>query len=97
MGKFKTHLKCKKNEMIELCPICNSLQKSQDEQPQMGTHVFTIVFECGTEIDFPIGYDGAEYGVTCTGEVKRFDMEDMLNRMSNSKKQAIAKELKEKW
>ena len=96
MGAFKTHLKLKKTEMIHECPICNSLPVPEVEQPQAGTHVFTRVFSCSTEIDFPIGYDGAEYGVTCTGEVKRFEMPD-ISKMSDAQRQKLQKIFKEKW
>ena len=96
MGKFKTHLKLKKNEMIHECPICGSLQVEEEKQPQSGTHMFTRAFNCGTEIDFPIGYDGAEYGVTCTGEIKRFELPD-FRTMSNAEKQRMKDILKKAW
>ena len=73
MGAFNKHLRCHKNQTIELCPLCNSLQKPKDEWPESGTHVFTIPYECGTQIDFPIGHNGATYGVTCDGEIKRIE------------------------
>ena len=72
MGKFNKHLECKKHDTIELCPICNSMKKPHSEWPEMGTHAFTIPYDCGTEIDYPIGSNGAMYGVSCDGQVKRF-------------------------
>ena len=37
------------------CPICKlDNELPLEEQPQPGTHAYTIVFQCGTEIDFPI-------------------------------------------
>jgi len=96
MGKFKKHLKCKKTETIELCPICNCFPIEEDMQPQAGTHMFTRVYECLTEIDFPIGYDGAEYGVTCNGEIKR-SKEFQMHELSNAAKQKLSKIFKEKW
>jgi len=96
MGKFMKHLKCKKTETIELCPICNSFPIEEDMQPQAGTHMFTRVYECLTEIDFPIGYDGAEYGVTCNGEIKRFEMPE-VNKISNAEKQHNDIKSKEDW
>jgi hypothetical protein len=68
MDKF---LECKSSEIFDRCPICTSKIESR---PQAGTHAFTIIYECGTEIDYPIGHDGASYGATCTGEIERFDM-----------------------
>lgn len=72
MGKFNQHLECPKHDTLDVCPICNSLQKPRSEWPESGTHAFTIPYECGTEIDYPIGSNGAMYGVSCNGEVKRF-------------------------
>lgn len=88
MGKFNKHLRCHKNSTIDECPICASQPIAQDLQPQSGTHVFTKVYECGTEIDFPIGYNGAEYGVSCNGEVKRrdFDKESIEKYLKNKDK-----------
>lgn len=77
MGKFNIHLECPKNDTIELCPICNSMKKPQSEWPEGGTHAFTIPYECGTEIDYPIGHNGALYGVTCTGEVQRYKQPEL--------------------
>lgn len=67
-------LDCKKDETIEVCPICGAEQVNDQQWPQSGTHAFTIPYECGTEIDYPIGYDGATYGVSCNGEVKRITL-----------------------
>lgn len=65
-------LKCPSNETISNCPICDSDQIPSDDWPQAGTHIFTIPYKCGTEIDYPIGHEGATYGSTCDGKVKRY-------------------------
>jgi len=68
------NLKCDKGTTIGVCPICKSNQMDDKYWPVSGTHVFTIPYECGTEIDYPIGHNGAQYGVTCDKMVKRFVM-----------------------
>ena len=67
-------LECNSDELIDECPICKANKKHEGEWPQAGTHVFTVIYECNTEIDYPIGHDGADYGVTCDGKIKRFVM-----------------------
>lgn len=79
------NLECKSTEIINSCPICNSEIKSR---PESGTHAFTIIYECGTEIDYPIGHDGASYGASCNGKIKRFVMPKIkiTNEMRESMK-----------
>ena len=81
-------LDCPKDETIELCPICNSPKKPTDEWPESGTHIFTIPYECGTEIDYPIGYEGASYGATCDGKVKKYTMP----KITKEEKEKLLKE-----
>lgn len=71
-------LDCKGTETIEECPICGQLPIPEELQPEAGTHAFTIIYKCSTEIDFPIGYDGAVFGATCDGKIKRFDLSALL-------------------
>lgn len=78
---YVKYLECPKYETIELCPICGSEQKEQSEWPQSGTHVFTIPYECGTELDYPIGHEGATFGVTCDGNVKRYVMPEITDEI----------------
>ena len=86
-------LECSKNEAIDQCPICNADMLDDMYWPQAGTHAFTIPYECGTEIDYPIGYDGASYGVKCDGSLKRFEMPD-VSKMSEEKKKILREILK---
>jgi len=86
-------LECSKNDIILVCPICKAERKDEDEWPEGGTHAFTIPYECGTEIDYPIGYDGASYGVKCDGSLKRFEMPD-VSKMSEEKKKILREILK---
>ena len=51
------------------CPICDA--KRTEEQPEYSMHAFTLIYECGTEIDYPIGHVGAMYGASCDGKFKR--------------------------
>jgi len=37
------------------CPICGTDKIQESKQPPSGTHVFTVIYECGSEVDFPIG------------------------------------------
>ncbi len=60
------------------CPICGSILTPSDTWPQSGTHVFTKVFECGTEVDCAISEGPEEVGSTCDGSIKRFDMKEFL-------------------
>lgn len=39
------------------CPICGKPEVEEDKQPQPGTHIITLVYECGTEVDYPLGSD----------------------------------------
>ena len=73
--KHPEFLDCKKEDVITRCPICNSGLKMN--QPDSGTHITTREYACGTEIDYPIGHDGATYGATCDGEIKRFVMPEI--------------------
>lgn len=75
-------LDCKSNETIKVCPICGQLPVADELQPESGTHAFTIIFKCSTEIDFPIGHDGAFFGRTCNGKIKRFDLSALLRGMN---------------
>jgi len=70
-----TYLEIDKYETFKACPICGS---GIANRPESGTHAFTIVYVCGTEIDYPIGQDGALYGKTCDGRIKRFDLKAFL-------------------
>jgi len=51
-----------------ICPICNKGKALPNEkQPQPGTHAYTIVYDCGTKIDYAYGYDDyEEVTVKCT-------------------------------
>ena len=51
------------------CPICDADQKIK--QPEPSLHAFTLIYECGTEVDYPLGQVGASFGVSCDGKVKR--------------------------
>ncbi len=57
------------------CPICE--RKEKKEQPQSGTHCYTTVFECGTELDFIIGEEGYEFSQRCDQPRKRSFMEQL--------------------
>ncbi len=38
---------------VKKCPICESGSLLPDEkQPQSGTHAYTLIYSCGTEIDY---------------------------------------------
>ena len=65
-------LSCSKDKIIEHCPICNAISSDKETQPQAGTHVFTIIYACGTEIDYPIGHEGVSLGKTCDNTITRF-------------------------
>ena len=55
--------------VYNVCPICEA--ERTNEQPEYSLHAFTLIYECGTEIDYPIGHIGAMYGASCDGKVKR--------------------------
>lgn len=63
--------------VFELCPICGAGREPEEKQPQSGTHAFTMIHKCGTEVDYPIGQIGASFGATCDGKVKRIDYSKM--------------------
>lgn len=83
---MEVHLECKSTETFLLCPICSS---KISDKPEPGTHAFTFVYECGTEIDYPMGCDGAMYGATCTGEIKRFVMPEV--KITDEMREAMRK------
>lgn len=39
------------------CPICGEPEVEDDKQPQPGTHIITVLYECGAKVDFPLGSD----------------------------------------
>ena len=67
-------IECGRLEIIPKCPICDKGLQKDSKQPEYGTHVFTKVYKCGTEIDYPMGNSGARYGVSCDNRFKRFVM-----------------------
>ncbi len=67
--------------VYETCPLCESEQNI--DQPTYGTHAFTICYGCGSEIDYPIGYKGASWGVSCDGKHKRFKMPEIRKKDGN--------------
>ena len=72
------------------CPVCNEgTILPDDQQPQPGTHAYTIVFDCGTEIDYAYGDDNpedVEPSHKCT-DGKKQSMKEMLDEMfKNSQK-----------
>ena len=75
--KHPEFLENSKEETIFNCPICGSIQISCHDWPEPSLHGFTVPHLCGTEIDYPIGHDGATYGCTCDGEIKRFVMPEI--------------------
>lgn len=58
------------------CPICNAPESY--EQPQSGTHCYTTVFTCGTEIDACYGSDEWEYSQRCDEPRRRSFMDKLL-------------------
>lgn len=90
------YLECKSTETIKECPICGALPKHQDEWPESGTHAFTIPYNCGTEIDFPMGHDGATMGVSCDGKHERtvLDFTKLVKTLSPEDKAKIHELLK---
>lgn len=59
------------------CPICG--EKESKNQPQSGTHCYTTVFECGTELDFIYNDpDYQEFSQRCDQPHKRSFMEELM-------------------
>lgn len=70
--------------MKSTCPICDSLES--EDQPQAGTHGYTIVYECGTRIDKAIGYpEYSEFAQKCDEPLKSTNKE-ILEKILSSKK-----------
>ena len=38
-----------------VCPICGKPEMEEDKQPQPGTHIITVIYECGSKLDYPLG------------------------------------------
>jgi len=38
-----------------VCPICGKPKMEEDKQPQPGTHIITVIYECGSELNYPLG------------------------------------------
>lgn len=51
----------------EICPTCGSTPKSEDEQPQSGSHGYTMVYECGLGLTKVIGQPDAHESSPCGG------------------------------
>lgn len=58
-----------KDQVLTSCPLCGS--DLAIKQPQPGTHVFTIKYKCGSEIDYPFIGKGYLWGVSCDGKISR--------------------------
>jgi len=93
--KENDFLECPKNGNIEKCPICNSMQVAYHKWPESGTHVFTIPYECGTEIDYPMGHHGCSFGVKCDGTLKRFEMPEIPKVLPDETKETLYDLLKD--
>lgn len=39
------------------CPICGEPEVEEDKQPQAGTHIITVLYECGAKVDYLLGSD----------------------------------------
>lgn len=44
-----------------LCPVHNKKLLPDDDQPEHGTHMFTIIYECECTIDVPLTGDSVLY------------------------------------
>ena len=63
------------------CPYCKSgIPLPDNEQPQAGTHAFTIVYDCGTEYDFGFGEAEGILSHKCT-DGKKVSMEESIKLM----------------
>ena len=69
------------------CPICDTgIMLPDEEQPQAGTHAYTVVYDCGTEVDYTYGdIDYEEVSHKCT-DGKKISMDDRLEEMMSNKK-----------
>jgi hypothetical protein len=75
------------------CPIChNGVILPDDEQPQSGTHMYTVVYDCGTEIDCSYGDTKEEISYKCT-DSKKITMEESLQSMLIDRKKREFSEL----
>jgi hypothetical protein len=62
---------------VVTCPLCKAKQLPNENQPQSGTHAYTIVYECGAEVVCACGYeDSCKVELKC-GE-KKIDLIDTL-------------------
>jgi len=70
------------------CPVCNKdTQLPDDDQPQSGTHAYTIKFSCGTELDCAYDADIDEYsfGQKCNEE-RKLSGSELIDEMIKTKK-----------
>jgi len=49
------------------CPICNTGERlPNNKQPESSLHAFTILYDCGSEIIYPLGTDEIMIEIDCT-------------------------------
>jgi len=91
--KLNKSLKCSSDSIIKECPLCKAKPKDQKDWPQNGTHIFTVPYECGTEIDYLIGGEEAEYGVSCDGTFKKENLKKEKKKLIKNKIENLIKNL----
>ena len=69
------------------CPICNKPPLPENQQPQLGTHAYTTIYECGTEIDRAFGSEEDEwdYSQKCN-EPHKLNGSELIDAMMEKKK-----------
>lgn len=59
-------LEIAKNKIFTTCPNCGAPHKPKEVWPEGSLHAFSVPYECGAVIAYPIGYDGAVWIEECT-------------------------------
>jgi len=55
-------------EPTDNCPMCQSLALPVEDQPQPGTHAYSIIYKCGSKVDS--GYQSDEFNFYQSDECK---------------------------
>lgn len=71
-----------------ICPICGALPS--ENQPYPGTHGYTVLFECGTEIDRAYGYEDYESFSQKCDQPRKLTNKEIMDKI-------IASDKKRKW
>ena len=76
------------------CPICDTgIVLPDEEQPQSGTHAYTVVYDCGTEVDYAYSdVDYEEITHKCS-DGKKISLDARLEEMIVNKKKKEFSEL----